>query len=80
MKFVTLCKVRTDDFKLIRKAISDFRSSKEIKVIDMFLLFGKYDFIFIYEADNEVIASKHILRLQSALETETFLASSIEEI
>jgi|GEM_PF-5868745 len=80
MLFVTLAKVRTNSIDELKDAMEKFKRSENVKVHHMMLLMGRYDALFVFEAPNEVVASRAVLSLQQAFSTETALATPIEKI
>jgi len=46
----------------------------EVKLKARYSLFGRFDAIYIFEAPDEITATKFVRWLQDTLDTETFLA------
>ena len=76
MIFVTLCTVRSGKFEDAIKATRGLPKAipPEVKVKARYSLFGRFDAIFVFEAPDEVTATKFVRWLQDTLRTETFLA------
>lgn len=76
MIFVTLCEVRSGKFEDAIEATKGLPKSlpRGIKLRARYSLFGRYDAIYIFEAPDEITATKFVRSLQETLDTETFLA------
>ncbi|NIR86030.1 hypothetical protein GWO13_00040 [Candidatus Bathyarchaeota archaeon] len=74
--FVTLCTVRSGKFEDAVKATKGLPKAVPpgIKLKVRYSLFGRFDAIFIFEAQDEATATKFVRWLQDTLDTETFLA------
>ncbi len=74
--FVTLCTVRSGKFEDAIKATKGLPKAlpPEIKLRARYSLFGRFDALFIFEAPDEITATKFVRWLQDTLHTETFLA------
>jgi len=74
--FVTLCTVRSGKFEDAIKATKGLPKAlpRGIKLRARYSLFGKFDAIYIFEAPDEIAATKFVRGLQDTLDTETFLA------
>ena len=76
MIFVTLCTVRSGKFEDAIEATKGLPKALPpgIKLKARYSLFGRFDALFIFEAPDEITATKFVRWLQDTLDTETFLA------
>jgi uncharacterized protein with GYD domain len=78
MTFVTTLDVIPGKGDEVRKIVNDVKFPDQIKIKEILSLFGKPDYIVIFEAPDEEIAMNFVLKFVSVAIPRTSLAVSVD--